>query len=127
MTDTDSVSITVNAQNDPPAGTDNTFSTAEDTAYTFTAADLGSPIRMTLRRTAASVKITTLPGLGTLTNTTSRSTLETSFHRHINGGLLKFRALPMAHGSPYTTFTFQCRTTVAARISIRREHHDHQR
>ena len=33
--------ITINALNDPPSGTDNTVSTAEDTAYTFTAADFG--------------------------------------------------------------------------------------
>jgi hypothetical protein len=50
-TATDTFDLTVTAVNDPPAGTDNTVSTAEDTAYTFTAADFGSPIQTTRLRT----------------------------------------------------------------------------
>ena len=35
------ISINVTAVNDAPAGTDNTVTTLEDTAYTFAAADFG--------------------------------------------------------------------------------------
>ena len=35
------MTINVTAVNDAPAGTDNTVTTLEDTAYTFTAADFG--------------------------------------------------------------------------------------
>src|SRR6185436_11952818 len=69
--DTSARTMTVNVTsvNDAPVGTSNTVTTLEDNAYTFTAADFGftdlsdSPVNALLN-----VKITTLPGAGTLTN-----------------------------------------------------------
>jgi hypothetical protein len=62
-TATDTFDLTVNAVNDPPSGTDNTVTTAEDTAYTFTAADFGfTDPNDTPPNTLLAVKITTLPG-----------------------------------------------------------------
>ena len=53
--------------NDAPAGTDNTVTTNEDTAYTFTAADFGfTDPNDTPANAFATVMITTLPGDGTL-------------------------------------------------------------
>ena len=109
LTDTDSVNITINAANDPPAGTDNTVSTAEDTAYTFTAADFGfSDPNDTPPNTLQAVKITTLPGLGTLTNNNVAVNAGDFISvANINGGLLKFTPAADGNGTPYTTFTFQ--------------------
>src|SRR5262249_32271208 len=68
-TATDTFDLNVGAVNDPPVGTDNTVSTAEDTAYTFAANDFGfTDPNDTPPNTLFAVKITTPPGLGTLTN-----------------------------------------------------------
>jgi hypothetical protein len=109
LTDTDSVNITINAANDPPAGTDNTVSTAEDTAYTFTAADFGfTDPNDTPPNTLLAVKITTLPALGTLTNNNVPVNAGDFIPvASINGGLLKFTPAADGNGTPYTTFTFQ--------------------
>ncbi|HKP80856.1 MAG TPA: Ig-like domain-containing protein, partial [Pyrinomonadaceae bacterium] len=109
LTDTDSVNITVNAVNDLPAGTDNTVSTAEDTAYTFTAADFGfTDPNDTPPNTLLAVKITTLPALGTLTNNNVPVNAGDFIPvANINGGLLKFTPAADGNGTPYTTFTFQ--------------------
>ena len=109
LTDTDSVNITINAANDPPSGTDNTVSTAEDTAYTFTAADFGfTDPNDTPPNTLQAVKITTLPGLGTLTNNNVAVNAGDFISvANINGGLLKFTPAADGNGTPYTTFTFQ--------------------
>src|SRR5258706_372760 len=71
--DTSARTLTVNVTsvNDAPAGTNNTVTTLEDTAYTFTAADFGftDPIDAAsgARPNAlTAVKITTLPAAGTL-------------------------------------------------------------
>jgi Bacterial Ig domain/Calx-beta domain len=108
-TATDSFDLTVNAANDPPAGTDNTVSTAEDTAYTFTAADFGfTDPNDSPPNTLLAVKITTLPGLGTLTNNNVAVNAGDFIPvADINGGLLKFTPAADGNGSPYTTFTFQ--------------------
>src|SRR5439155_835784 len=61
------MTINVTSVNDAPAGTDNTVTTSEDTTYAFAAAAFGftdpndSPANNFNR-----VKITTLPGAGTL-------------------------------------------------------------
>src|SRR6185503_12692246 len=108
-TATDTFDLTVNAVNDPPSGTDNTVSTAEDTAYTFTAADFGfTDPNDTPPNTLLAVKITTLPGLGTLTNNNVPVNAGDFIPvADINGGLLKFTPVPNGNGTPYTTFTFQ--------------------
>ena len=53
------MTINVTSVNDAPAGTDNTVTTNEDTAYTFTAADFGfSDPNDTPANSLAAVKIT---------------------------------------------------------------------
>jgi hypothetical protein len=54
LTDTDSVNITINALNDPPSGTDNTVSTAEDTLTRSRRLTLDSAIQTTRLRTRCS-------------------------------------------------------------------------
>ena len=101
--------ITVTAVNDAPAGTDGTVNTHEDTAYTFTPGDFGltdaadSPADALL-----AVKITTIPGAGSLTNDGS-GVSATAFvlASDIAASKLRFTPAAGATGAPYTTFTFQ--------------------
>ena len=61
------MTINVTSVNDAPAGTDTTVTTLEDNAYTFTAANFGFSDATDAPNNFLSVKITTLPGAGTLT------------------------------------------------------------
>src|SRR6185436_343167 len=61
------ITIDVTALNDSPAGTDKTVTTPEDSIYTFTAADFGfSDPNDVPPNSLLAVKITTLPGAGSL-------------------------------------------------------------
>ena len=64
-TDTSTLQLTVTPVNDPPSGTDNVVLHNENSNYVFTANDFGfsDPVE---GNAFASVKITTLPGAGTL-------------------------------------------------------------
>ena len=102
--------INITPVNDAPSGTDKTVSTTEDTAYTFTAADFGfsdatdNPAANAL----LAVKITTLPGAGTLTDNGSAVSSGASVSvADITGGLLKFTPAANANGNGYASFTFQ--------------------
>jgi hypothetical protein len=108
-TATDTFDLTVSGVNDPPVGTDNTVSTAEDNFYTFSAADFGfSDPNDTPANNLFAVKITTLPGLGALTNNNVLVNAGDFIPvANINGGLLKFTPASDGNGIPYTTFTFQ--------------------
>jgi CSLREA domain-containing protein len=108
-TATDTFDLQVASVNNPPVGTDNTVSTAEDTAYTFAVADFGfSDPNDTPANNLLAVKITTLPGLGTLTNNNVAVNAGDFIPvANITGGLLKFTPVADANGSPYTSFTFQ--------------------
>ena len=105
----DQFDLTVVAVNDPPAGTDNTVTTDEDTAYTFTVADFGfTDPNDTPPNTLLAVKITTLPALGTLTNNNVPVNAGDFIPvANITGGLLKFTPVANENGTPYTSFTFQ--------------------
>jgi hypothetical protein len=105
----DTFDLLVNAANDPPVGTDNTVTTAEDTAYTFTAADFGfSDPNDTPPNTLLAVKITTLPAVGTLANNNVPVNANDFIPvANITGGLLKFTPVANEFGTPYTSFTFQ--------------------
>jgi hypothetical protein len=109
LTATDTFDLEVGAVNDAPSGTDNTVTTAEDTAYTFTATDFGfTDPNDSPPNTLLAVKITTLPGLGTLTiNNIAVNAGDFISAADINGGLLKFMPAANGNGNPYTTFTFQ--------------------
>jgi hypothetical protein len=108
-TATDTFDLTVNGVNDPPSGTNNTVTTAEDTAYTFTAADFGfTDPNDTPPNTFLAVKITTLPAVGTLTNNNVAVNAGDFVPvADLNGGLLKFTPVANEFGTPYTSFTFQ--------------------
>ena len=108
-TATDTFDLTVTAVNDPPSGADKTVTTAEETPYTFTAADFGfTDPNDTPPNTLLAVKITTLPALGTLTNNNVPVNAGDFIPvADINGGLLKFTPALNGNGTPYTSFTFQ--------------------
>ena len=103
------ITINVTAVNDAPAGTDNTVTTLEDTAYIFTAADFGfSDPNDSPANALAAVKITTLPGAGTLTNNGVAVTAGQFVSvADITAGLLVFTPAANANGTGYATFTFQ--------------------
>ena len=97
------------AVNDAPAGTDNTVTTLEDTAYTFAAADFGfSDAADSPANALAAVKITTLPGAGSLTDNGVAVNAGAVHHgsRH-RGGKLVFTPAANANGAGYASFTFQ--------------------
>ncbi len=103
------VTINVTAVNDAPAGADRTVTTLEDAAYTFAASDFGftdpidSPANALL-----GVKISTLPGTGTLTNNGAAVTAgQTISLTDINLNRLAFTPAANANGAGYASFTFQ--------------------
>jgi hypothetical protein len=108
-TATDTASLVVTSVNDAPVGTNNTVTTLEDTAYTFAAADFGftdpgdSPANA-----LNAVKITTLPGAGTLA-LSGVAVIAGDFVSvaNINSGNLKFTPAANASGAGYAAFTFQ--------------------
>ena len=81
----------------------------EDTQYTFTAADFGftDPSDSPANALTA-VKITTMPGAGSLTLSGVAVTAgQTITVANINSGNLKFAPVGNANGAGYATFTFQ--------------------
>ncbi len=110
-TDPSAKTMTVNVTwvNQAPSGTSNTVTTQENTAYVFSTSDFGftdpndSPMNNFL-----AVKITTLPGAGSLTDNgvavTAGQFVSVS---DINAGLLVFTPAANAVGTPYSSFTFQ--------------------
>jgi hypothetical protein len=63
------LTVNVTAVNDAPQGADNTVTTLEDTAYTFSAADFGfSDANDSPANNLLAVKLTTLPSAGALTH-----------------------------------------------------------
>ena len=104
------MTINVTAVNDAPAGTDKTVTTLEDTAYTSSPRPtLASAIRTTARPMRwLAVKITTLPGAGTLTNNGVAVTAGQFVSvADITAGLLVFTPAANANGTGYASFTFQ--------------------
>ncbi|MFM9912013.1 MAG: beta strand repeat-containing protein [Methylophilaceae bacterium] len=107
LTDTDAVSITINSVNDAPSGTDNTISTNEDTAQTFTVADFGFSDVID-SNSLTGVRITTLPLTGSLTLSGVAVTAgQTITLANITGGNLKFTPAANANGLANASFTFQ--------------------
>ena len=95
--------------NDAPAGTNNTVTTNEDTAYTFAAADFGfSDSNDSPANGFLAVKITTLASNGSLKlNGVAVSAGQFVSKPDIDAGKLKFVPDANENGSPYATFTFQ--------------------
>ena len=95
------------AANTAPTADDNTVTTGEDRAYTFTAADFGF-MDADAGAALASVKIVTVPGAGTLAlDGTAVMAADVVTTAQIDGDMLTFRPALNAHGAPYTTFTFK--------------------
>ena len=103
------MTVDVTAVNDAPAGTDTTVTTLEDTQYTFTAADFGfTDPNDSPANALTAVKITTMPGAGSLTLSGVAVTAgQTITVANINSGNLKFAPVANANGAGYASFTFQ--------------------
>ena len=99
--------LAVNEVNDVPTASDNTVTTTEDTTYTFAAADFNFTDADT-GDALASVKIVTLPALGSLTNDGRAVTANQQIVRaDIDSGKLVFTPAANADGDASTSFTFK--------------------
>src|SRR2546427_527628 len=105
------LTVNVTSVNDEPVGANNAVTTAEDTTYTFVAADFpftdpnDSPANG-----LDAVKITTLPATGTLKNNGVAVVAGGEVSAaDIAAGKLTFSPAANENGTPYTTFTFQVR------------------
>ncbi|WP_306224535.1 Ig-like domain-containing protein [Bosea beijingensis] len=108
-TETATVSVTVNSVNDAPAGTDKTITLAEDTGYSFTAADFGfSDPNDNPANTLQAVVITTLPPNGSLTLSGTAVTAGQVIAA-ANIANLRWTPAPDANGAALASFTFQVR------------------
>ncbi|RZL01887.1 MAG: DUF4347 domain-containing protein, partial [Rubrivivax sp.] len=103
------MTVDVSSVNDAPVGTDDTVSTVENTAYTFTVADFGftdpgdAPADAFL-----AVRITTLPGSGSLSlNGVLVTAGQVISAADIASGLLVYTPGANGHGAGYASFTFQ--------------------
>ena len=102
------IQVTVNAQNDAPAGASNSHTIPENGSYQYTAADFG--FTDTDGDLLAAVVITTLPTNGLLqlngANVTAGQVVTIA---DINAGLLDFVPDTEEFGTGYATWTFQVR------------------
>ena len=95
------------AANTAPTAANNTVTTAEDRAYTFTAADFGFMDADT-GAALASVKIVAVPAAGILALDGTAVTVDGVVTKaQIDGNMLIFTPARDAHGVAYTTFTFK--------------------
>ena len=85
------------------------MTTLEDTAYVFASADFGfSDASDSPANTLLAVKISTLPGAGSLTDNGVAVTAGQSIVlADITGGKLAFTPAANANGNSYASFTFQ--------------------
>lgn len=103
------MTINVTPVNDAPVGAAKTVSMVENTTYTFAATDflLTDPNDVPAN-TLLAVKITTLPGLGSLTDNSLAVTAGTKIPvADITGGKLKYTPVTNGIGATYSSFTFQ--------------------
>jgi hypothetical protein len=103
------LTVSVTAVNDAPAGADATVSTLEDTPYTFAAGDFGfSDLHDTPANNLAAIKIATLPTVGALTLSGVPVVAgQTIALGSISAGALKFAPAADASGAGYASFTFR--------------------
>ena len=105
-----SSTVTAAGPNTAPTAAHKTVTTGEDRAYAFTADDFGF-LDTDTGDTLASVKIVTVPALGTLTfdrTGTAVTANDVVTKAQIDGdNMLTFTPARDAHGAPYTTFTFK--------------------
>ena len=101
------------ALNHAPSGADNTVTTLENLGYTFSASDFGfSDLNDSPANSLNAVRITTLPGVGTLTNNgapvNAGDFVSTS---DVAQGQLVFTPAANGSGTGYASFTFQVQDT----------------
>src|SRR6185369_12564362 len=107
------MTVDVTSVNDAPVGASNTVTTLEDNAYTFTAADFGftdptDAASVAGANALGAVKLTTLPGAGTLQNDGVNVTAGQFVSlADINAGKLVFTPAANANTTGYAAFTFQ--------------------
>ena len=103
------LTVNVTPVNDAPSGTSATVTTNEDTGYVFGVADFGfSDPNDTPANSLLAVKITTLPGAGTLTdNGVAVTAGQFVSVADITAGKLVFTPAANANGNNYAQFTFQ--------------------
>src|SRR5207244_2120856 len=98
---------------DEPVWANTAVTTAEDTTYTFVAADFPfSDPNDSPANGLDAVKITTLPATGSLVLTGASPALAAGdfvSKADIDAGKLKYTPAANGNGSPYTSFTFQVR------------------
>ena len=113
-TDIQLISVTVTDANDPPTAADNTVTTDEDTAYTFTAADFNFS-DVDTGDTLQWVTIESLPAAGSLELSSVAVTVgqQISF-ADIDVGNLKFIPDPDDNGTGYANFDFTVSDGTAA-------------
>ena len=101
-----SIAVTVTNVNEAPAGADGTVTTAEDTAYVLKTTDFGFGDPDAAASLAA-VRITGLPGAGTLTLNNVAVTLNQDIAvAQIAAGLLVFTPAANANGASYAQIGF---------------------
>ena len=101
------MTVRVNAVNDPPTAADNTIATPKDTPYVFAAGAFGFA-DVDSGDALASVTIATLPAAGSLTNDGTAVTANQSIPvADIDANKLVFTPAASAIGDPYTSFTFK--------------------
>src|SRR5215210_24534 len=103
------MTVDVTAVNDAPAGTNTTVTAVEDTQYVFSAANFGfTDPNDSPANALSAVKITTIPGVGSLTLSGVAVTAAQSISvANITAGNLKFTPSANANGTGYASFTFQ--------------------
>ena len=131
-TDIDVVSITVNATNDAPAGTDDTVTIDEDRSHTFVAADFGFTIRSMRPANGFAERDHHHPAGGRLAEPRWRAVVAGDLVLVSELGNLVFSPAANANGAATPASPSRCRTTAApptAAIDLdpTAEHDHHQR
>ncbi|MHB8112088.1 MAG: beta strand repeat-containing protein, partial [Bellilinea sp.] len=103
------LTIDVTSVNDAPAGADKTQTILEDDSQTFVVADFGfSDLIDSPANNFSAVKITTLPGQGSLTvNAAAATAGQIVSVADITAGKLVFTPATNGNGTGYASFTFQ--------------------
>jgi hypothetical protein len=101
------ITVNVTPVNDAPSGTDTTVTALEDSAYAFGTGEFNFTDAVDANSLLA-VKITTLPGAGSLTNNGTAITAgQFVSAADLAAGKLRFTPAVNANGSAYASFTFQ--------------------
>ena len=127
------MTVNITPVNQAPTGANNTVTTLENTAYTFAAGGFGFSDPNIPPNTLLAVKITTLPGVGTLSdNGVAVTAGQFVSVTDINAGKLVFTPTTNTNGTGYSSFTFQVQNnggTAQRRRGSRSvaKNNDHQR